>query len=142
MKKENRKKQIEKSRNGILIKIYLWIFLIYILVFLGSILYEDIADYLYGSHDWEFSLSGFIAATSAFFFNIYNLVMVVIFYRKNNRGAFYLSLSELAYLLWLTILPIFFLPLFSSSFLIYVVKIAQLVFIIYLLFKQKIENGK
>jgi len=132
---KTRQSKLEESNR--FIKIYLWVFLIYIVLFLSSSLYEHVFDYLYGQQDWEFSLSGTIAAVSTLFFTIYNIIMLILFCRKrNSRLVFYLSLSELIYLLGLFILPTFT-SLFSSVYLLYIVKIAQLIFIIYLLFKYK-----
>ena len=101
---KTRQSKLEESNR--FIKIYLWVFLIYIVLFLSSSLYEHVFDYLYGQQDWEFSLSGTIAAVSTLFFTIYNIIMLILFCRKrNSRLVFYLSLSELIYLLGLLTNP-------------------------------------
>lgn len=127
-------------------KRYLTVFLIYLIIYLSVIIYTEIEEYLYGPQDLEFALRGYIIGFLFFAFYIYNLfVLYKIIRKKISNFLLILSLSIFLPIL-IDLIVVFIEGLlfpFSSvvsniSALIFIdwpIKVAQLIYVIYLMFK-------
>src|SRR3989344_508898 len=94
MKKENRKQQIEKDRDKF-VKIYLWIFFIYVLIIFLLIFYTRYEQNLYPLEDTDFFRSTVIMGMALLSFNVYNLISLIkIIKEKWPKRYLILGLSE------------------------------------------------
>ena len=132
-----------KENNGFL-KRYLWIFLIYVVLFLWSIVYQAYEQNIYPYEETDFFLSTFVFGMIFIIFQVYNIIILIKMFKKRiSRKALLLSLSE--FLPWLYIfLPSFILGtdlpgtnFLTGAYFIVSLKILQLIFVIYLLNKIK-----
>jgi hypothetical protein len=137
MKKDNNKNQIEKNRNDLFVKTYLWIFLSYIASFFIGVIILIIEITNLGSQDMPVSFGGGVIFFAIFIFSLYNITSLIIIRLGVPKKILVLSISEFIFLILL--LSILLLDVFSKIWLVSlpIIKIVQLVFVIHLLFKYK-----